>query len=82
MMQIKSLSDKSLTEEEKNEAIEKIALENVDIKALGLYTLGNIRKDLDENTMIKNFFKNIKNFTFSKISLFKKFNIKNRKSPD
>ena len=39
---IKSLSDKSLTEEEKKEVIEEIALENVDIKALGLYTLGNI----------------------------------------
>ena len=50
---IKSLSDKSLTKEEKNEAIKKIALENVDIKALGLYTLGSIRKDLDENTMNK-----------------------------
>ena len=50
---IKSLSDKSLTEEEKNKAIEKIAIENVDIKALGLYTLGNLRKDLDENTMNK-----------------------------
>ena len=50
---VKSLSDKSLTEEEKNNAIEKIALENVDINALGLYTLGNIRKDLDENTMNK-----------------------------
>ena len=50
---VKSLSDKSLTKEEKNEAIEKIALENVDIKALGLYTLGNIRKNLDENTMNK-----------------------------
>ena len=50
---VKSLSDKSLTEEEKNDAIEKIALENVDIKALGLYTLGSIRKDLDENTMNK-----------------------------
>ena len=50
---VKSLSDKSLTKEEKNDAIKKIALENVDIKALGLYTLGNIRKDLDENTMNK-----------------------------
>jgi len=50
---VKFLSDKSLTEKEKNEAIEKIALENVDIKALGLYTLGSIRKDLDENTMNK-----------------------------
>ena len=48
---IKSLSDKSLTEEEKSEVIKEIALENVDIKALGLYTLGNIRNNLDENTM-------------------------------
>ena len=48
---IKTLSDKSLTQEEKNEVIKKIALENVDINALGLYTLGKIRKDLDENTI-------------------------------
>ena len=48
---IKTLSDKSLTEKEKNEVIEKIAVENVDIKALGLYTLGKIRKELDENSM-------------------------------
>ena len=33
---MKTLSDTSLTKEEKEEAIEKIALENVDIKALGL----------------------------------------------
>ena len=50
---VKTLSDTSLTKEEKDEAIEKIALENVDIKALGLYTLGNIRKDLDEDTINK-----------------------------
>ena len=50
---VKALSDKSLNEEEKNEVIKKIALENVDIKALGLYTLGSIRKDLDENTINK-----------------------------
>tara|TARA_B100000941_G_scaffold287531_1_gene262861 strand:- start:673 stop:1275 length:603 start_codon:yes stop_codon:yes gene_type:complete len=50
---VKALSDKSLNEEEKNEVIKKIALENVDIKALGLYTLGSIRKDLDENTLNK-----------------------------
>ena len=48
---IKTLADKSITIEEKNAIIEKIALENVDIKALGLYTLGKIRKDLDENTI-------------------------------
>ena len=48
---VKTLSDKSLTLEEKNNFIKKIALENVDIKALGLYTLGKIRKDLDDNTI-------------------------------
>ena len=48
---IKTLGDKSLTQEEKNNEIKKIAIENVDIKALGLYTLGKIRKDLDENTI-------------------------------
>ena len=50
---IKVLSDKSITLEEKNITIKKIALENVDIEALGLYTLGKIRKDLDENTLNK-----------------------------
>ncbi len=50
---VKTLADKSLSTEEKNETIKKIALENVDIKALGLYTLGSIRKDLDENTISK-----------------------------
>ncbi len=48
---IKTLSDKSLTLEEKNSFIEKIAIENVDIKGLGLYTLGQIRKELDESTL-------------------------------
>ena len=44
---IKILSDKSLPQEEKNKAIEKIAEDNVDIKALGMYTLGNLRKTLE-----------------------------------
>ena len=48
---VKTLSDKSISLEEKNAVIKKIALENVDIKALGLYTLGKIRKDLDVNTI-------------------------------
>ena len=48
---INTLSDKSISSEEKNAVIKKIALENVDIKALGLYTLGKIRKELDESTL-------------------------------
>ncbi len=48
---IKTLSDKSITTEEKSIMIEKIAKENVDINALGLYALGKIRKNLDENTI-------------------------------
>ena len=50
---VKTLSDNSLSAEEKNNYIEKIATENVDINALGLYTLGKIRKELDENTLNK-----------------------------
>ena len=41
---ITKLSDKSASKEEKSKFIEQIALENVDINALGLYTLGEIRK--------------------------------------
>tara|TARA_B100001057_G_C22724717_1_gene901211 strand:+ start:620 stop:1222 length:603 start_codon:yes stop_codon:yes gene_type:complete len=48
---VKTLGDNSLTQEEKNKIIKKIAIENVDIEALGLYTLGKIRKELDENTI-------------------------------
>ncbi len=48
---VKTLSDNSISAEEKNLAIEEIALENVDIQALGLYTLGNIRKEIDQNTL-------------------------------
>jgi phospholipid transport system substrate-binding protein len=50
---VKTLSDKSLSTKEKSDFIAKIAIENVDIKALGLYTLGKKRKDLDENTLSK-----------------------------
>ena len=46
---ITKLSDKDLTNEEKSVFVEQIALENVDIKALGLYTLGELRKSLTEN---------------------------------
>jgi phospholipid transport system substrate-binding protein len=47
------LSDKNLNDEEKIKFIEKIALENVDISALGLYTLGELRKSSDEQTIAK-----------------------------
>ena len=51
---INKLSDKNLTSEEKSKYIEKIALENVDIKALGLYTLGELRKS-SEKKDLKNY---------------------------
>ena len=51
---INKLSDKNLTIEEKSKYIEKIALENVDIKALSLYTLGELRKS-SEKKDLKNY---------------------------
>ena len=51
---INILSDKNLTNEEKSKYIEKIALENVDIKALSLYTLGELRKS-SEKKDLKNY---------------------------
>ena len=48
---ISKLSDKNLSEEEKATFIENIALENVDINALGLYTLGELRKSTDKNSL-------------------------------
>ncbi len=50
---ISKLSDKNLTDDEKEKFIEKIALEHVDIKALSLYTLGEIRKTSEKQTLIK-----------------------------
>ena len=49
---ISKLSDKSLTKEEKSEFVEKIAIENVDIKGLSLYTLGELRKSSDKKDII------------------------------
>ena len=45
---INKLSDINSTKDEKSKFVEKIALENVDINALGLYTLGELRKSSDE----------------------------------
>ena len=50
---ISKLSDKSLSDEDKFQFIEKIALENVDISALGLYTLGELRKSASEKELEK-----------------------------
>ena len=48
---INHLSNKNTSKEEKVLFIEKIALENVDIKALSLYTLGELRKSADKNSL-------------------------------
>ena len=50
---ISKLSDKDLNKEEKADFIRNIALENVDIDALGLYTLGELRKSADKNDIVK-----------------------------
>lgn len=50
---IDKLSDKSLSQEEKASFIENIALENVDIGALGLYTLGELRKSADKSDIMR-----------------------------
>ena len=50
---IKILSDKGTNKEAKSKSIENIALNNVDIKALGMYTLGDIRKTLSSEDLKK-----------------------------
>tara|TARA_X000000950_G_C13739126_1_gene587697 strand:- start:353 stop:949 length:597 start_codon:yes stop_codon:yes gene_type:complete len=46
---ISKLSDKDLNKEQKKFFIEQVALENIDINALGLYTLGELRKSSNKN---------------------------------
>ena len=50
---ISTLSNKSIAKEKKEDFIETIALENVDISALGLYTLGELRKSSDKENIKK-----------------------------
>ena len=50
---INKLSDKNLTDDQKSKFIENLALENVDINALGLYTLGELRKSSDKDIILK-----------------------------
>ncbi len=42
-----------MTKDEKAKFVEKVAMENVDINALGLYTLGELRKSSNENDLMK-----------------------------
>ena len=48
---INILSDKSTTKEQKASSIEEIAINNVDVKGLGLYTLGELRKKINSNDL-------------------------------
>ena len=50
---INKLSDKNFTKKEKVTFVENIAINNIDINALGLYTLGEIRKTTDKNILSK-----------------------------
>ena len=50
---ITTLSNKNISIAEKNKKIKTIALQNVDIEALGMYTLGAVRKDLDQAVLEK-----------------------------
>ena len=50
---INTLQDKNLNDDQKKTLKEKIALENVDINALGLYTLGELRKSANDEDIKK-----------------------------
>ena len=50
---INTLQDKNLNDDQKKTFIETIALENVDINALGLYTLGELRKSANDEDIKK-----------------------------
>ena len=50
---ISKLSNKDLTQDEKKDFIGKMSLENVDIEALGLYTLGELRKSSNDEDISK-----------------------------
>ena len=58
---INKLEDKNLNKEQKSSFIEKVAIENVDINALGLYTLGELRKSSNENDL-NNYQKSFKKY--------------------
>ena len=49
---LSKLSDKNLNQDQKSTFIENVALENVDINALGLYTLGELRKSSSKDDLM------------------------------
>ena len=48
---LNTLADKNISISDKKQKIKIIALENVDINALSMYTLGGVRKSLDQDTL-------------------------------
>ena len=50
---LNTLADKNISISDKKQKIKIIALENVDINALSMYTLGGVRKSLDQDTLEK-----------------------------
>ena len=66
---VEILSDKDVRIAEKNEKIRVIALENVDIDGLGMYTLGNIRKTLDKDR-IRRVFELLKRLILTILQMF------------
>ena len=77
---INKLTDNNLSLVQKSSFIEKIALENVDIDGLGLYTLGELRKSSDQkdisnyqSSFQKNFLKSLtsrlKDYSSSKFEI-------------
>ena len=58
---ITKLADKNLNKDQKAKFVEKLALENVDINALGLYTLGELRKSANSDD-ITNYQKSFRNY--------------------
>ena len=58
---ITKLADKNLNQDQKAKFIEKLASENVDINALGLYTLGELRKSANSDEIV-NYQKSFRNY--------------------
>jgi len=64
---ISKLSDKNLNKEQKTIFIEKVAIDNVDINALGLYTLGELRKSSSKDD-ISNYQKSFEKYFLKSLS--------------